>query len=45
VWSYPTADLRGKIVLVQFWTYTCVNWTRTLPYVRACADKYADKGL
>jgi hypothetical protein len=28
------ADLRGKVVLVQFWTYTCINWLRTLPYVR-----------
>jgi len=38
-------DLRGKVVLVQFWTYTCINWLRTLPYVRAWADKYQDKGL
>ncbi|MGZ3533268.1 MAG: thioredoxin family protein [Vulcanimicrobiaceae bacterium] len=37
--------LRGKVVLVQFWTYTCVNWLRTLPYVRAWAEKYKDKGL
>lgn len=37
--------LRGKVVLVQFWTYTCVNWLRTLPYVRAWASKYKDKGL
>jgi hypothetical protein len=29
------ADLRGKVVLVDFWTYTCINWLRTLPYVRA----------
>jgi len=35
----PT-QLRGKVVLVDFWTYTCVNWTRTLPYVRAWAQKY-----
>jgi thiol-disulfide isomerase/thioredoxin len=40
-----TADLRGKVVLVDFWTYTCVNWTRTLPYLRAWAEKYKDKGL
>ena len=33
-------QLRGKVVLVDFWTYTCVNWTRTLPYVRAWAEKY-----
>jgi thiol-disulfide isomerase/thioredoxin len=38
-------DLRGKIVLVQFWTYTCVNWRRTLPYVRAWSSKYRDQGL
>jgi thiol-disulfide isomerase/thioredoxin len=37
--------LRGKVVLVEFWTYTCINWRRTLPYVRAWADKYKDKGL
>ena len=34
--------LRGRVVLVDFWTYTCVNWLRTLPYVRAWAAKYAD---
>ena len=34
------ADLRGKVVLVDFGTYTCINWLRTLPYVRAWADKY-----
>lgn len=39
------AGLRGKVVLVQFWTYTCVNWLRTLPYVRAWADKYKSQGL
>jgi thiol-disulfide isomerase/thioredoxin len=37
--------LRGKVVLIDFWTYTCVNWRRTLPYVRAWADKYKDQGL
>jgi thiol-disulfide isomerase/thioredoxin len=37
--------LRGKVVLVQFWTYSCVNWIRTLPYVRAWGQKYRDKGL
>src|SRR5262249_942226 len=37
--------LRGRVVLVDFWTYTCVNWLRTLPYVRAWAAKYADAGL
>jgi thiol-disulfide isomerase/thioredoxin len=39
------AELHGKVVLVQFWTYTCVNWERTLPYVRAWAAKYKDDGL
>jgi thiol-disulfide isomerase/thioredoxin len=38
-------SLRGKVVLVDFWTYTCVNWRRTLPYVRAWAEKYRDHGL
>lgn len=36
------ADLQGKVVLVQFWTYTCINWLRTLPYLRAWAEKYKD---
>ena len=40
-----TADLRGKVVLVEFWTYTCINWRRTLPYVRAWAERYRDAGL
>jgi thiol-disulfide isomerase/thioredoxin len=40
-----SAELRGKVVLVEFWTYTCINWRRTLPYVRAWADKYKDHGL
>jgi len=37
--------LRGKVVLVDIWTYTCINWLRTLPYVRAWAAKYKDQGL
>jgi thiol-disulfide isomerase/thioredoxin len=37
--------LRGKVVLVEFWTYTCINWLRTLPYVRAWSEKYKDQGL
>jgi thiol-disulfide isomerase/thioredoxin len=37
--------LRGKVVLVDFWTYTCINWRRTLPYVRAWAEKYREQGL
>jgi thiol-disulfide isomerase/thioredoxin len=41
-----TADgLRGSVVLVDFWTYTCINWLRTLPYIRAWAEKYQDHGL
>ncbi len=39
------ADLRGKVVLVQFWTYTCINWLRAHPYVRAWSTKYKDQGL
>src|SRR5262245_59060100 len=39
------AALRGKVVLVDFWTYTCINWRRQLPYVRAWAEKYKDQGL
>jgi len=35
--------LAGKIVLVDFWTYTCINWLRTLPYVRGWAQKYGDR--
>ena len=37
--------LRGKVVLVDFWTYSCINCLRALPYVRAWADKYKDAGL
>lgn len=40
-----SGGLRGKVVLVDFWTYTCINWLRTLPYVRAWAEKYKDSGL
>jgi thiol-disulfide isomerase/thioredoxin len=39
------AALHGKVVLVDFWTYTCINWRRTLPYIRRWAAKYRDKGL
>ena len=39
------ADLQGKVVLADFWTYTCINWLRTLAYVRAWAERYADQGL
>jgi thiol-disulfide isomerase/thioredoxin len=37
--------LRGRIVLIQFWTYTCINWLRTLPFVRAWHKRYTDHGL
>jgi thiol-disulfide isomerase/thioredoxin len=37
--------LRGKVALVDFWTYTCINWLRTLGYVRAWHEKYEDQGL
>jgi thiol-disulfide isomerase/thioredoxin len=37
--------LRGRVVLVDFWTYTCINWLRTAPYVRAWDAKYRDQGL
>ncbi|KAF5885967.1 MULTISPECIES: cytochrome c biogenesis protein DipZ [Rhizobium] len=40
-----TEQLRGKIVLVDFWTYSCINCIRTIPYVRAWAEKYAAQGL
>jgi thiol-disulfide isomerase/thioredoxin len=39
------AGLRGHVVLASFWTYTCINWLRTLPYVRAWAEKYKQHGL
>lgn len=39
------ADLNGKVVLVEFWTYSCINWRRQLPYVRAWSEKYKDHGL
>jgi thiol-disulfide isomerase/thioredoxin len=38
-------DLRGRVVLVNFWTYTCINWLRQLPYLRAWAEKYQGDGL
>jgi thiol-disulfide isomerase/thioredoxin len=39
------AELRGKVVLVDFWTLTCINWLRTEPYVRAWSQGYRDDGL
>ena len=38
-------DLHGKVVLVDFWTYTCINWQRSFPYVRAWYEKYKAHGL
>jgi thiol-disulfide isomerase/thioredoxin len=38
-------SLRGRPVLVEFWTFTCINWIRTLPYVRSWFEKYRDDGL
>jgi cytochrome c biogenesis protein CcdA/thiol-disulfide isomerase/thioredoxin len=38
-------DLRGKVVLVNFWTYSCINCLRTLPHIRSWAEKYRDRGL
>jgi thiol-disulfide isomerase/thioredoxin len=39
------AGLRGKVVVVEFWTYSCINWLRTLPYVRSWAERYRNQGL
>ena len=39
------AELRGRVVVVDVWTYSCVNWLRTLPYVRAWHERYRDRGL
>jgi thiol-disulfide isomerase/thioredoxin len=39
------ASVRGKVVLIDVWTYTCINWLRQLPYVRAWAEKYKNQGL
>jgi thiol-disulfide isomerase/thioredoxin len=39
------SELRGRVVLVQFWTYTCINWLRTLAHVRAWHERYASHGL
>jgi thiol-disulfide isomerase/thioredoxin len=43
--SLTPDNLQGKVVLIDFWTYTCINWLRTVPYVRAWAEKYKDQGL
>ncbi len=39
------ADLKGKVVLIDFWTYSCINCIRTLPHITAWAEKYKDQGL
>jgi thiol-disulfide isomerase/thioredoxin len=39
------SDLKGKVVLIDVWTYTCINWLRTLPYLRAWAEKYKNQGV
>ena len=38
-------ELRGRVVLIDFWTYSCVNWLRTLPYLTAWAQRYRDRGF
>lgn len=38
-------DLKGKVVLIDFWTYSCINCIRTLPHIKSWYDKYKDKGL
>jgi cytochrome c biogenesis protein CcdA/thiol-disulfide isomerase/thioredoxin len=40
-----TEALKGKVVLIDFWTYSCINCLRAIPYVRAWAEKYKDQGL
>jgi thiol-disulfide isomerase/thioredoxin len=40
-----SAELRGHVVLIQFWTYTCINWLRTLAFLRAWAERYQQHGL
>ena len=43
--SLAAEELAGRVVLVDFWTYTCINWLRTLAYVRAWTEKYREHGL
>lgn len=43
--QYSIKELKGKIIIIDFWTYSCVNCIRTLPYLRTWHEKYADKGL
>ncbi|MGI9658088.1 MAG: cytochrome c biogenesis protein CcdA, partial [Gaiellaceae bacterium] len=43
--GFSLADLRGKVVLIDFWTYSCINCLRTLPHLKSWHEKYADEGL
>ncbi len=43
--ALTTADLKGKVVLIDFWTYSCINCVRTFPFIKAMHERYADKGL
>ncbi len=43
--GFKLADVRGKVILVDFWTYSCINCIRTLPYLEAWDQKYRDEGL
>ncbi len=43
--SLSIEELKGKVVLIDFWTYTCINCIRTLPYLKSWDEKYRDKGL
>jgi thiol-disulfide isomerase/thioredoxin len=45
VWLGSKPELQGRVVLVDFWTYSCVNWLRTLPYLQAWHERYRDQGL
>jgi hypothetical protein len=43
--ALTAADLQGRVVLIDFWTFTCINWIRTAPYRRAWDERYRDRGL
>jgi thiol-disulfide isomerase/thioredoxin len=43
--EFKISDLKGKVVVVDFWTYSCINCIRTIPYLNAWYEKYADQGL
>ena len=43
--GFELADLRGKVVLIDFWTYSCINCLRTLPHLKSWHEKYSDEGL